>query len=299
MNILNFGSVDIGSNGVRLLISMVIESKKGPIFRKLSLTRVPIRLGSDVFATGKISDSKVIDLINAMSAYKKLMEIYKVKDYRAFATSAMRTAENGPEVIEKIKNETGIQIEIVTGEMEASTIAPEIIPSHLPSLERVIYVDVGGGSTEMTYIHNESVVDSISLQIGTVRMLDNLVDENEWNLFRNWYDKHNLTDSGVSIIGTGGNINKLLKILRLTNKDYYISVEDLKSFTEELKQLTYAERIVNLVLNPDRADVLLPACNIFLNASEILGNSRIYIPKIGLSDGIVKHIYDAYKNTIE
>lgn len=295
MNLLYFASIDIGSNAIRLLISMVIESKKGPIYRKLSLTRVPIRLGDDVFLSGKIPQNKIDDLVDAMIAFRKLMNVYKILDYKAFATSAMRSAENGAEVIAEIAQKSDINIEIISGELEAEMIAPEILPEHLPSLESAVYVDVGGGSTEMTLVKNENVVDSISIQIGTVRFLNNTIDQNQWDLFNEWFKKNNLINSGIPIIGTGGNINKLLKILRVKNIEYFISIEALKTFRDEIQQLTYSERIINLVLNPDRADVLLPACDIFLKVADKLNNSRIYIPKIGLSDGIIKHLYADFK----
>ncbi len=295
MKLYKFASIDVGSNAVRLLFTNVFETKEGPIFRKLSLVRVPIRLGEDAFIHGKIGEEKSDQLIKTMRSFKHLMNVHQVLDYRAYATSAMREASNSPFIISEIKGYADIDLEIIGGEQEADTISFADLPDYMPTIDRAVFIDVGGGSTELTYIKNTKKIDSISLKIGTVRILHNAVDSTLWDQMKEWLDKHLLLKSGIPILGTGGNINKILKILRKQQHDYVINTADLADFKAELDAVDYDERITRFVLNPDRADVIIPASQIFLTAADWLGAEQIYIPKVGLSDGIARALYAKHK----
>ena len=223
------------------------------------------------------------------------MNVHQVLDYRAYATSAMREASNNLEIIQEIKRFADINLEIIGGDQEADTISFEDLPEFMPHIEGAVFIDVGGGSTELTYLKNAKKVDSISLQIGTVRLLHSTVNPALWDEMKSWFHKNNLFHSQTPIIGTGGNINKLLKVLRKQTNDYFISVTDLATFKEELELVDYDDRISKFVLNPDRADVIIPASQIYLTAAEWLGSTHIYIPKVGLSDGIARDLYRSYK----
>lgn len=295
MKLFKFASIDVGSNAVRLLFTNVFETDNGPIFRKLSLVRVPIRLGEDAFIHGKIGEEKTDQLIKTMRSFRHLMNVHQVLDYRAYATSAMREASNSKFILSEIKRYADIDLQIVSGDTEADTISFEDLPDYIPHLDGAVFIDVGGGSTELTYLKEGHKIDSISLKIGTIRLLHNTVSQELWDELKAWLDKNNVLDSNTPILGTGGNINKILKVLRKQQSDYFITVEDLKSFSEELSAVDYDERISRFVLNPDRADVILPACKIFLTASAWLGSERIYVPKLGLSDGIARDLYKKYK----
>ncbi|PCJ67451.1 MAG: exopolyphosphatase [Bacteroidetes bacterium] len=295
LKLFKFASIDVGSNAVRLLFTNVFETDNGPIFRKLSLVRVPIRLGEDAFIHGKIGEEKTDQLIKTMRSFRHLMNVHQVLDYRAYATSAMREASNSKFILSEIKRYADIDLQIVSGDTEADTISFEDLPDYIPHLDGAVFIDVGGGSTELTYLKEGHKIDSISLKIGTIRLLHNTVSQELWDELKAWLDKNNVLDSNTPILGTGGNINKILKVLRKQQSDYFITVEDLKSFSEELSAVDYDERISRFVLNPDRADVILPACKIFLTASAWLGSERIYVPKLGLSDGIARDLYKKYK----
>lgn len=295
LKLYKFASIDVGSNAVRLLFTNVFETPEGPVFRKLSLIRVPIRLGEDAFIHGKIGEEKSDQLIKTMRSFRHLMNVHQVLDYRAYATSAMREASNSPFLIAEIKGYADIQLEIINGEKEAETIAFEDLPLFMPHAVGAVFIDVGGGSTELTYLRNNKKIDSISLKIGTVRLLHNTVASSLWDEMKTWFNKHNLLHSCTPIIGTGGNINKLLKVLRKQQNDYFIHTADLRNFKRELESVDYEERISRFVLNPDRADVIVPASHIFLQAAAWLGAEHIYIPKVGLSDGITRELYLQYK----
>ena len=295
MKLLKFASIDVGSNAVRLLFTNVFETPSGPVYRKLSLVRVPIRLGEDAFKHGLISDKKADQLVNTMRSFKHLMEVHQVKAYKAYATSAMREAANSKEIVRTIKVLTDLDLEIVSGDLEATTISTEKMPEPLPKFKEAVFVDVGGGSTEMTLLRKGHKEASISFKIGTIRLLHNTVSEELWMDYDQWFDEHKLTGTRIPLIGTGGNINKLLKILRNENTDYHISVDKLQSFYSNLRNIPYDERIVKYILNPDRADVIIPACDIFLRTATKLQTEKIHIPKVGLSDGIARSLYEEYK----
>ncbi|MFY0643322.1 MAG: exopolyphosphatase [Bacteroidia bacterium] len=298
MKLLKFASIDVGSNAVRLLFTNVFETDEGPVYRKLSLVRVPIRLGEDAFEHGLISDKKAEQLVNTMRSFKHLMEVHQVQAYKAYATSAMREAANSEEIVKTIKVLTDLDLEIVSGDIEANTISTESMPEPLPKFKEAVFVDVGGGSTEMTLLKEGHKVSSVSFKIGTIRMLHNGVSSELWSQFDDWFKSHNLIGSQVPLIGTGGNINKLLKILREESTDYHISVRSLEDFLSTLEDIPYDERIVKYILNPDRADVIVHACKIFVKAAANLGSKNIHIPKVGLSDGIARSLYKEFKKAL-
>lgn len=296
MKLLKFASIDVGSNAIRLLFTNVFETPKGPVFRKNSLVRVPIRLGEDAFVDGKISEEKAELVVRTMQSFRHLMDVHQILDYRAFATSAMREAVNADQIVRSIKDLADIDLEVVSGDIEASTISTDRIPDFLPQFKEAVFIDVGGGSTEMTYLYEGERVDSISLKIGTIRLLHETVNKEMWDQFYGWFEKNNLEGAKVPIIGTGGNINKLLKVLREEQDDYYIKTSSLKSFKKRLEAVDLDERMVHFILNPDRADVIIPASQIFLSAAEYMNTSKIYIPKAGLSDGIARMLYEKHRS---
>ena len=287
-----YGAIDIGSNAVRLLINSVHQEEgKETRFKKTSLVRVPIRLGADVFKDKKISDKNLNRIVDTMTAYRLLMNTHNVVRYRACATSAMREAENSAIIIDKVKKKCGIQIEVIDGKEEASIIASTHLTSLIKTYETYLYVDVGGGSTEFTLFKNGKSAHSKSFKLGTVRLLNNLVSTKEWNNAESWVKKHTKDITRLSLIGSGGNINTIFKNSGKSNGKP-LSFLYLSSYYQLLKSLTYEERIWELNLNQDRADVILPAAKIYLSAMKWSGAERIYVPKIGLSDGIIKSLYN-------
>ena len=295
MNYLRFASIDIGSNAIRLLINYVYETEKGPIFQKASLIRVPVRLGEDAFLKGAISGDKARLMIHSMKSFFYLMKVYQVVGYRAFATSAMREASNAEELIKRIYDESSIRIEVISGDREANLISSKFEPAFIPDEEHILFVDVGGGSTELTLLVNHVKKERFSFNIGTLRELNGQVDEAEWKALKNWLGEQDLLKSGIPIIGSGGNINKILKMKRKRAQDIHISRKALLDLYHEMEQFTADQRMLRYRLNPDRADVILPAASIFLRITRYTRSDKIYVPKIGLSDGIVRGLYKEYK----
>lgn len=290
-NIKKYAAIDIGSNAMRLLIANIVEQEgKEPQFNKNSLVRVPIRLGQDSFTVGKISKVNVKRMIDAMMAFRLLMKVHKVEKYMAFATSAMREAENSKEVIAIVKKESGINIEIIDGKREAAIIASTDLHNLLKTDNTYLYTDVGGGSTEFSLFSNGKIVTSKSFKVGTVRLLNEMVSEAVWQEMEQWITKNTKDYDEIILIGSGGNINKLFKISGKI-QDKPLSFIYLNSQYTYLNSLTYEQRITELGLNLDRADVIIPATQIYLNAMKWSGARNIYVPKIGLSDGIVKSMY--------
>ena len=293
LEIKKYAAIDIGSNAIRLLISNVIVKDHGePQFKKSSLVRVPIRLGSDAFVSGIISDDNVARMIDAMEAFKLLMKINKVENYKACATSAIREAENGTLVAKKILEKTGIKIDIIGGKEEAAIISSTDLNELIKGDNSYLYVDVGGGSTEFTIFSSGKIVTSKSFKMGTVRLLNNKKSVNK-EMFANvekWIKKNTKDLKRLSLIGSGGNINKLFKMSGRT-EGKPISFIYLNAQYQFLKQMTYQERISELSLNPDRADVIIPATKIYLSAMKWSGARKIYVPKIGLADGIIKSLF--------
>lgn len=293
LEIKKYGAIDIGSNAIRLLISNVIVSDdKEPQFKKSSLVRVPIRLGADAFTSGIISEQNVRRMIDAIEAFKLLMNVHGVKTYKACATSAMREAKNGSEIVEKIKIQTGVKIDIIGGKEEAAIISSTDLNQLIEGNHTYLYVDVGGGSTEITVFTRGKIITSKSFKIGTVRLLNNKKSTNK-EIFSNvekWIKKNTSDLKKVSLIGSGGNINKLFKMSGRT-EGKPISYIYLNAQYQFLKQMSFDERVSELSLNPDRADVIIPATKIYLSAMKWSGARKIYVPKIGLSDGIIKSLF--------
>lgn len=286
-----YAAIDIGSNAVRLLIKE-LEEDNVPRFSKVLLLRVPLRLGFDVFANGRISEKKEKNMIRLMKCYKQLMKIYDVADYRACATSAMRDAANGPQIIRDVEKKTGIRIEIIDGQEEARMIYNNHIENMKDRKGNFMYVDVGGGSTEINLLADGELVCSRSYNIGTVRMLNNAVEDSEKARIKR--DMKDLAASypGINIIGSGGNINKLFKMVKGRDRRYpRMSVASLRELYDELRALSVEERMEIYALKPDRADVIVPAGDIFLTIADITGAQYIYVPVIGLADGIIDGLY--------
>jgi exopolyphosphatase/guanosine-5'-triphosphate,3'-diphosphate pyrophosphatase len=291
ITIKRYAAIDIGSNAMRLLIVNIVEQEgKEPQFNKSALVRVPIRLGQDAFTVGEISEENVERMCDAMKAFYLLMKVHKIERYMAFATSAMREAYNGKEVVDLIQEKADIKIEIIDGKKEAAIIASTDLHHLLKTDQTYLFVDVGGGSTEFTLFSNGKMINSRSFKIGTVRLLNNMVCDVVWDEIEKWIKNNTSQYDEVTLIGSGGNINKLFKMSgKMQEKPLsYIYVNSQYAF---LNSLTYEQRIAELGLNPDRADVIIPATRIYLNAMKWSGARNIYVPKIGLSDGIVKAMY--------
>lgn len=291
IQIKKYAAIDIGSNAMRLLIMNIIEQKGKEVqFNKSALIRVPIRLGQDAFTVGEISEENIDRMIDAMKAFKLLMKVYKVEKYMACATSAMREAYNGKEVTEIIKKKADIKIDIIDGKKEAAIIASSDLHQFIKTNENYLYVDVGGGSTEFSLFSNGKMVVSKSFKNGTVRLLNNMVNEIVWQEIEKWIKTNTEGLDNIIMIGSGGNINKTFK-LSGKMQDKPLTYKYLKTQFDYINGLTYEQRIAELGLNTDRADVIIPALTIYLSAMKWSGANHIYVPKIGLSDGIVKAMY--------
>lgn len=293
LEIKKYGAIDIGSNAVRLLISnVIISEEKEPKFKKSSLIRVPIRLGADAFVSELISNENIIRMINAIEAFKLLMDVHGVTEYKACATSAMREAKNGKEVVEQIHKKTGVKVDIIGGKEEAAIISSTDLNELIEGNDSYLYVDVGGGSTEITVFSSGKIITSKSFKIGTVRLLNNKKSTNKeiFASVEKWVKKNTKGLKKISLIGSGGNINKLFKMSGRT-EGKPISYIYLNAQYQFLKQMSFDERVSELSLNPDRADVIIPATKIYLSTMKWSGARKIYVPKIGLSDGIVKSLF--------
>ncbi|GAA3789794.1 exopolyphosphatase [Corallibacter vietnamensis] len=291
LSIKKYAAIDIGSNAVRLLIANIIEEKGKPVrFKKSSLVRVPIRLGADVFLKQKISKHNQQRMLDTMQAFKLLMKSHNVEKYKACATSAMREASNGNKLSELVLNETDIKIDIIGGEEEAAIIAATDLNTYIDKNKTYLYVDVGGGSTEFTVIHNGNTITSRSFKIGTVRLLNDIVKKETWDELEVWIKENTKQYEKIDVLGSGGNINKIFKISgKSLGKP--LTYFYLTSYYNMLQSYSYEERITELDLNQDRADVIIPATRIYLSAMKWSGAKDIFVPKIGLADGIIKSIY--------
>lgn len=291
LTIKKYAAIDIGSNAVRLLISNIIEQKGKPtLFKKSSLVRVPIRLGADVFLNQKISKENELRLIDTMNAFKLLMKSHKVIAYKACATSAMREAENGKDIVKLIKKHSKVKIDIIDGEEEAAIIAATDLNSFIDKSKTYLYVDVGGGSSEFSVIHQGITTASKSFKIGTVRLLNDIVQKEAWLELEAWIKQNTKDFEKIDLLGSGGNINKIFKISgKALGKP--LTYFYLTSYYNMLQTYSYEERITELDLNQDRADVIIPATRIYLSAMKWSDAKYIYVPKIGLSDGIIKSVY--------
>ena len=293
MKIKKYAAIDIGSNAVRLLVAnVIIEKDKEAQFKKSALIRVPIRLGEDAFVKGYISDTNKDRIIDAMNAFKLLMKIHNVEKYKACATSAMRESENGINIVKEILSKTGIEIDIIDGKKEAAIISSTDLNELINSDHSYLYVDVGGGSTEFTIFSKGKIVNSKSFKMGTVRLINNTREENKtaFKEVEKWIKKNTEGLKQLALIGSGGNINKLFKMSgRTIGKP--LSFIFLNAQYQFLKKMSYEERISELGLNPDRADVIIPATKIYLSAMKWSGARKIHVPKIGLADGIIKSLH--------
>lgn len=291
LRIRKLAAIDIGSNAVRLLVHNVIEHEDKPTaFKKSALIRVPVRLGADAFTQGEISGKNIQRLVKTMQSFELLMQIYEVEKYMACATSALREAKNGADVVQQVRKESGVHIEIIDGKREAAIIASTDLKELIKKDRSYLYVDVGGGSTEFTVFTGGKLIASKSFKIGTVRILNDLVKEEVWDAVRTWIQSQIKGDTKVEIIGSGGNINKLHKMSG-RKMGQPLSFIWLNAQYHFLNSMDYDDRISELGLNQDRADVIIPAARIFLSAAKWSGSKKIHVPKIGLADGMIKTLY--------
>lgn len=294
MKVKKLAAIDIGSNAIRILISNVFEVEGSqPIFMKSEMVRVPIRLGEDSFTVGEISPKNIKRIIKAMKAFKLIMKINGVKNYMACATSALRESNNSEEIVKKVKKKTGIKIEVIDGKREAQIISNTTILDSIAQEKNFLYVDVGGGSTEFSILQNGKRMVSKSFKVGTVRMLNDMVNDRVWLEIEKWIVTNTKNIDKINLLGSGGNINKLFKLSN-TKEGKPLLYITINTFYQELKKMSYDERILKYNLNLDRADVILPALEIYLKALKWSGASKVYVPKIGLSDGMIKDMYKKY-----
>ena len=283
MKIKKYAAIDVGSNAIRMLVSNVINHKGKRTILKNALVRVPIRLGEDSFTSGSISKKNKKRIVKSMKAFKMLMKVHGVKDYMAYATSALREAKNGSKVVKEVLSKSGIQIEIIDGKKEAKIISNTNVFDVVGKEKTFLYVDVGGGSTEFSILKNGKRIHSKSFKIGTVRLLNNGVSDEMWEHAQKWVKEKTKEYNKIYLLGTGGNINKLHKIAGIKD-NRPITFLTLNAIYARLSKMTYEERIVELGLNPDRSDVILPAAKLFLRTLNWSGAKVVYVPKVGLSD---------------
>lgn len=295
MKILKFAAIDIGSNAIRLLFTNVIEEKGESYLKKSSLIRVPIRLGDDTFTTKIITPEKEKKMVDAMIAFRKLMDVHEVISYRACATSAMREAINGQKLIQRIKKEADIQIDIISGKEEADIIFSNKLTNILDTTKNYLYVDVGGGSTEISLFSDGISHFSCSFDVGTIKILKNCVPKDEFIRIKECLIDIRSCVGNIEIIGSGGNINKLFKYASPRN-ERNLNYHELKEIHSLFNSLTYDDLIIKHDMNPDRADVIIPAATIFLSIMEWSNADIIHIPKIGISDGIIHQLYQEYSS---
>jgi exopolyphosphatase / guanosine-5'-triphosphate,3'-diphosphate pyrophosphatase len=289
---LRLAAIDIGSNAARLLISDVVRNKEGrPDFNKLNLVRVPLRLGFDVFEKKEISNEKQEMISQTIKAYKYLTDVYAVKYIKAVATSAMRDAVNSAEIIDRVKNETGIEIKIISGDEEAAVIYENHVAENLDKDHSYLYIDVGGGSTELTFFSQNQLVFKQSFNVGTIRLLKNQVEEKQWDEIKNYIREKIKGHKQVVAIGTGGNINKVFSMSK--KKDGKpLPLELLKDYYKEFSSFSLYDRMRTYNLREDRADVILPALQIYINVMRWASIEEIFVPKIGLADGLLHTLYE-------
>ena len=289
-NIHKLAAIDIGSNAVRLLITSIRINKPDTKFKKISLVRVPLRLGEDVFSNGKISDKKLNKLQKTLKAFKILMQMHEVYMFKAVATSAMREAENSTKIIEDIFKKLSIKIDLISGKKEALMIANVFLNSMENLANNYLYVDVGGGSTELNLISKNKIIDTKSFKIGTVRTLNNITKDISWHNFKNWIENNSKLYKNIVVIGSGGNASKILKISK-KNINEVISINELEEINSLVKSMSFEDRVFKLQLNADRADVIIPAINIYLKSLKYSKSKSLIVPRIGLADGVIRHIH--------
>lgn len=287
---MRYAAIDIGSNAVRLLIADILEKKDEVVYTKNTLLRVPLRLGDDAFIDKHISAAKFQDMVKTMRSFRNLMDVYKVTDYMACATSAMRDSDNGAEVV-KACQEEGIDIQIIDGGVEAKIIYNSYLSNTIDKNKVYLYIDVGGGSTEITLFANGELVDSCSFNLGTIRILDNQDQPETWDNMRRWVKEKTKGHKNIYGIGTGGNINKLSRIANAKG-DNPMTYAKLKAIFDHLNSFSLKDRIHELGLRSDRADVIIPAAEIFLTIMKVGHLKNIVAPRVGLVDGIIQTLID-------
>ena len=288
-------AIDIGSNAARLLISDVQKVNDGKtIFNKLNLVRVPLRLGFDVFGSNIISSEKKIMLVETMKSFRHLMNAYNVEALKACATSAMRDAENANEIIATVQKEAGILIEVIDGDMEANLIYENHVAENMDNDHSYMYIDVGGGSTEISFFSNGILIYKKSFNIGTIRILKNMVTSEHWEELKSTIKAVTKDQKAVVAIGSGGNINKVFSLSK-RKEGRPLPLELLKEYLDELEPMSIKQRILKYEFRDDRADVIVPALQIYVNAMRWAGAVEIYVPKIGLVDGLIQHLYEEVK----
>lgn len=292
---MKLAAIDIGSNAARLLITEVIEQNSiHAKFNKLNLIRVPLRLGFDVFENGFISVEKTTMLIQTLKAFRHLINAYEVDVIKACATSAMRDAKNSDKIIAIIKKETGLDVEVITGEMEANLVYENHIAENMDKDHSYMYIDVGGGSTEVSIFGNGKLTAKKSFNIGTIRLLKNGVSESAWDEMKEYIKQSTKSHKDIVSIGSGGNINKVFSLSK--KKDGKpLHIELLRDYYKELSSFSVEERIANYNLREDRADVIVPALLVYINAMRWANSEQIYVPKIGLADGLINHLWEELK----
>lgn len=292
---MKLAAIDIGSNAARLLITEVTETEKtDPVFTKLNLIRVPLRLGFDVFEKGEISKQRIMMLMRTIKAFNFLIKAYEVKHVKACATSAMRDAHNSTEVLKKVKLETGITIEIISGDKEAAIVYENHVAENLDKEHAYVYIDVGGGSTELSFFADNKLRYKESINIGTIRLLKNMVDEQQWNTMRDKIKSNIKSKLPVIAIGSGGNINKVFSLSK--RKDGKpLTLQLLKDYYKEFSNFSVEERVRIYKMKDDRADVIVPALQLYVNIMRWADIEEIYVPKIGLADGLIQNLYEEIK----
>ena len=290
-----FAAIDIGSNAARLLFANVFESDRKIMVEKATLVRIPTRLGEDVYTINKVSEKKAENLIKTLTAFKLLIEVYNPVAFDACGTAAMREAENGEEILSKIKNDVGFDIRLIDGEEEANIIRHTHKTGFENSDGYSLYIDVGGGSTDISISKNGKIVEVQSFKIGTLRLLKEKVKDKEWSRLKKWLKKYREHFGELHVIGSGGNINKINKLFG-DPVSFTLTLDNLKRAYKYLNKFTLEERIENMGLRPDRADVIVPAASIFLFILKLIKAQEVLVPKIGLADGLVFRLYEKHRN---
>jgi len=291
---LRFAAIDVGSNAMRLFFCRVLENSHGPTFVKESMIRMPLRLGHDAFTAGNISEDTCDRFVDTMHGFKALVRAYDPITFKACATSAMRQAENGMKLVDRVKNETGIDLNIISGEEEARIIIATHIDRHLKPQQHCLYVDVGGGSTELTLIIAKKALASKSFPIGSVRLLEQQVTKADWASMEEWIVNKTANINNIQSIGSGGNINKILTLL-LKTKGNSVTIGEIESTIRKIEPYSIHDRVVKLKLRPDRADVIVHAGRIYSRCMQWSGAKKMIVPQVGLPDGIVSQLYSDYK----
>lgn len=294
MKVKKLAAIDIGSNAIRILIANVVqEVGEHPVYMKSEMIRVPIRLGQDSFTVGEISKKNMKRVVKAMKAFKLIMKVNGVKHYMACATSALRESNNAVELVARVKKKSKIKIEVIDGRKEAEIISNTTILDSFGQNRNYLYVDVGGGSTEFSLLQDGKRIVSKSFKTGTVRMINNMVNEKVWFEIEKWIQTHTAGIEKIALLGSGGNINKIFKLSN-TKEGKPLTYIKINTFYQDLKMLTYEKRILKYNLNLDRADVILPALEIYLKALKWSGANKVFVPQIGLTDGMIKMMYKKF-----